>query len=239
MSDQDDDDIMAAEYVLGTLEADERTVFASVLTHAPAKAALVARWEARLAPLGTLVPEIVPPRTVWDRLTDTLFGPPAAPPLVTILGGGRDDPQRLRRSRDIWRGFALASGALAASLVILVAEQEIVKRWGEQPSYVAVVNRGGDAPALIVRVDLSSGQVFVRPVSAEVPEGKSLELWYIGAGKAPKSMGLVDSGPLRVPLPEGAKLDKATFAVTVEPEGGSPIGGPTGPIVYSGQLIKE
>jgi anti-sigma-K factor RskA len=104
---------------------------------------------------------------------------------------------------------------------------------------VAVVNRGGDAPALIIRVDLASGQVFVRPVSTKVPTGKSLELWYIGAGKAPRSMGLVDGGPLRMTLPEGARVDKASFAVTVEPEGGSPTGGPTGPIVYSGQLIKE
>jgi anti-sigma-K factor RskA len=240
MSDDDNDEVMAAEYVLGTLEADERTVFASVLTHDPAERELVARWEARLARLGAVVPEVVPPPEVWDRLSETLFGAPSAPPLTLMEGGRRDDDtERLRRSRNLWRGFALASGALAASLAILVTEREIVRRWAEQPAYVAVVNRGGDAPALIVRVDLARGQVFVRPVSTEVPAGKSLELWYIGAGKAPKSMGLIDGGPLRLPLPEGAKVDKASFAVTVEPEGGSPTGGPTGPIVYSGQLIKE
>lgn len=236
----DDDEILAGEYVLGTLEADERTVFASVLTYDQEKRELVARWEKRFAPLGVIVPEVEPPRTVRARIVESLFGTPGAPPLTLVEGSRRDaDTARLRRSRNFWRGFSLASGALAASLAILVAEREIVRRWGEPPAYVAVVNRGGDAPALIVRVDLAKGQVFVRPVSAEVPAGKSLELWYIGAGKAPWSMGLVDGGPLRVPLPEGAKLDKATFAVTVEPEGGSPTGGPTGPIVYSGQLIEE
>jgi anti-sigma-K factor RskA len=236
----DDDEILAAEYVLGTLEADERTVFASVLTYDSAKRASVAEWEARLAPLGVVVPEIEPPRGVWDQIAETLFGTPGAPRLALVEGGlGVDDTARLRRSRNFWRGFSLASGALAASLAILVAEREIVRRWGEPPSYVAVVNRGGDAPALIVRVDLAKGQVFVRPVATEVPAGKSLELWYIGAGKAPRSMGLIDSGPVRVPLPDGAKVDTATFAVTVEPEGGSPTGGPTGPIVYSGQLIEE
>lgn len=236
----DDDEILAAEYVLGTLEADERTVYASVLTYDQEKRALVAEWEARLAPLGTAVPEVEPPRTVWNRIVDTLFGTPEVPPLRIVEGGlGADETARLHRSRNFWRGFSLATGALAATLAIFVARQEILRRWGSEPSYLAVVNRGGDEPALIVRVDLAKGQVFVRPVSTEVPAGKSLELWYIGAGKAPVSMGLVDRDIGRVPLPEGAKVEKATFAVTVEPEGGSPTGGPTGPIVYSGQLIRE
>jgi anti-sigma-K factor RskA len=236
----DDDEIMAAEYVLGTLEPDERTVFASVMTYDQEKRGRVVEWEARLAPLGALVPEVEPPPSVWDGIVATLFGAPDAPPLTRIEGGRKgDETARLRRSRNVWRGLALASGALAASLAILVTEREIVRRWGEAPSYVAVVNRGGDAPALVVRVDLAKGQVFVRPVATEVPPGKSLELWYIGAGKAPTSMGLVDGGPVRVALPEGAKVENARFAVTVEPEGGSPTGGPTGPIAYSGQLIKE
>ncbi len=236
----DDDEVMAAEYTLGTLEADERTVYTSVLTHDREKRALVDQWEKRLAPLGAIVPEVVPPRRVWDRIVATLFGTREVPPLGVVEGGRRDDDTaRLRRSRNFWRGFSVATGALAASLAIFVAEREIVRRWGEPPAYVAVVNRGGAEPALIVRVDLAKGQVFVRPVSTEVPAGKSLELWYIGAGKAPRSMGLVDGGPTRVPLPEGAKVEKALFAVTVEPEGGSPTGGPTGPIVYSGQLIRE
>jgi len=101
------------------------------------------------------------------------------------------------------------------------------------------VNRGGDQPALVIRVDLASGNVYVRPLAAEAPSGKSLELWYINAGKAPKSMGVVGADAIKIPLPAGLSPEKATFAVTVEPPGGSPTGDPTGPVVYSGQLIKE
>jgi anti-sigma-K factor RskA len=237
----DDDDVLAAEYVLGTLEPDERTVYASVLAYDAEKRGVVAQWERRLAPLGAVVPEVTPPPAVWNRIVDALFGGPEAVRLRIVEGRrrGADPAERLRRSRNFWRGLSLASGALAATLAIVVARQEILRRWGEPPTYLAVVNRGGVEPALVVRVDLGSGQVFVRPVAAEVPAGKSLELWYIGAGKAPRSMGLVDTGPTRVALPEGAKLETATFAVTVEPEGGSPSGDPTGPIVYSGKLIAE
>jgi anti-sigma-K factor RskA len=33
-------------------------------------------------------------------------------------------------------------------------------------------------------------------------------------------------------------VNQATYAVTVEPEGGSPTGAPTGPIVFTGTLIE-
>jgi anti-sigma-K factor RskA len=199
-----------------------------------------------------VVPQIPPPPEIWDRIETVLDAPSSG--MFTIIEGGRTelesqilpaveasitDMQALRRSLSRWRAVAAAASALAAALVIFIADREISRHPSVQPSYVAVVNRGGDQPALIVRVDLASGHVFVRPIAAEAPSGKSLELWYIGEGKAPKSMGLIDKGPLRMPLPAGATVDKATFAVTVEPQGGSPTGDPTGPIVYSGQLIKE
>ena len=35
-----------------------------------------------------------------------------------------------------------------------------------------------------------------------------------------------------------AMVNEATYAVTVEPEGGSPTGSATGPIVFTGKLIE-
>ena len=145
----------------------------------------------------------------------------------------------LRRSLTRWRVAAAAASALAAGLAIFVVDRELIRHPTVQPAYVAVVNRGGDQPALIVRVDLAKGTVYVRPLAAEAPAGKSLELWYIGAGKPPKSMGVVGDAAVRMPLPAGLSPEKASLAVTVEPPGGSPTGDPTGPIVYSGQLIRE
>ena len=94
-------------------------------------------------------------------------------------------------------------------------------------------------PALIVRVDLATHSVTVRPIEAETPPGKSLELWYVGANAAPKSMGLVGSARASMPMPGDMQLTNATFAVSVEPVGGSPTGAPTGPIRYKGTLVAE
>ncbi|VFU07728.1 anti-sigma factor [Methylocella tundrae] len=232
-------EILAAEYVLGTLHADERTLFTSVLVHDADTRSAVAAWEQRLAPLSVAVAEVAPSPGVWERIEGAL---PSPRPFGVLEVGRADDssapPTALRRSLNRWRAAALAAGALAAGLAVFILDRQLMHP-AVQPTYVAVVNRGGDLPALVVRVDLANGSVYVRPVSTQTPSGKSLELWYIGAGKAPKSMGLVGGIAIKMPLPAGLSLDKASFAVTVEPEGGSPSGDPTGPVVYSGQLIKE
>lgn len=238
------EDDRAAEYVLGTLDAAERTEFAARLPDDPEARAAVSAWERKLAPLGAAIPDAVLPTALWERIESALPGARAAssgPALSVIEGGpaGRDAVAALRASINRWRGGALAASALAASLLMLIVGRGIAPAPIDAPSYVAVVNRGGDQPALIVRVDLASGSVFVRPVAAQAPEGKSLELWYIDAGKAPKSMGVVGDNTMQMPLPAGLKPEKASFAVTIEPKGGSPTGAATGPVVYSGQLIRE
>ena len=95
----------------------------------------------------------------------------------------------------------------------------------------------GPLPALIVRVDTRNGTAQVRPVGAEAPAGRNLQLWYVGAA-GPKPLGLVGAAPIRVMLPPGTSPE-GTLAVSVEPPGGSPTGQPTGPVIYSGKLIAE
>jgi anti-sigma-K factor RskA len=233
-------DIQAAEYVLGTLSVDERAAFEAVLATSEAARQAVAAWEQRLAPLGEKVADVTPPAAIWDGIEKAL-PELLRPALRAARHEERDQAPSiavLLRSRNRWRNAAYIASALAAALVFFSIDRVLVNN-EESGAFVAVVNRGGDQPALIIRVDLATHTVFVRPVATEVPQGHSLELWYIGQGKAPESMGLVDRAPEKIPLPAGANIEKASFAVTVEPEGGSPTGGPTGPIVYSGNLLKE
>lgn len=239
----EDMDGLAAEYVIGTLGAAERAAFALRLSGDAAARRAVAAWERRLAPLELATEPVSPPDHLWSRIAAAID---AAPPSGRNVG--RDAAivdlaavAMLRRSRDRWRRGAAVLGSLAAVLLIFVAVRDLrVGRSGPDPIFVAAVNRGGDKPALIVRVDMRTRQVLVRPVAAPTPEGHSLELWYIGAGSAPRSLGLV-SGKIEDRLiPADARADgAATFAVSVEPPGGSPTGGPTGAVVYSGQLVRE
>jgi anti-sigma-K factor RskA len=223
----DELDLRAAEYVLGSQSAEEREAVHREIDRNPEMRAAVARWEARFYPLARATAPANPPADMLARIKAAL--PPRAAEAQIIA---------LRRSVRRWRSVAAVAGALAASVIVL-AGPKLLRESQKPEVYVAAVNRGGDAPALIVRVDLASGRVFVRPVAAEAPAGKSLELWYIGQGARPRSMGLVGAAAENLPLPSGATLEKAKFAVTVEPAGGSPTGDPTGPIVYAGDLIRE
>ncbi len=245
----------AGEYVIGTLPADERTAFERDLQGDPALQAMVHAWEEGLAGLADLVPDEAPDPQVWAALERTLermtrrdIANPAAPaPDYLSLAA---NAAALSRSRARWRATAAVMTAMAAALALFVAStiwrETSLQKTGLRDhgtSYLAVVNRGGDLPALVVQVDTASGVVHVRSVAAETPTGRSLELWYIAAaGGAPRSLGLVDRPTRDAAIPavaQGGNLAGGTLAVSVEPQGGSTTGGPSGPVVYSGKLIQD
>jgi anti-sigma-K factor RskA len=121
----------AAEYVLGTLDADERAQADALLLVDRDFAAVVRQWERRLGELNVLVAPVEPPAPVWDRIKAALGdaapaapirlpdvpAPPAAQgPSAEII----DLTQRMRR----WRGLTVITGALAASIVGIVLTRE-------------------------------------------------------------------------------------------------------------------
>jgi anti-sigma-K factor RskA len=228
----------AGEYVLGTLRGTERDAFESDLAHDPQLQTEVQAWERRLSPLADMTAPEQPSPTVWaaiERQLDqqTTTGLPA---------GAGPNVVRLQRKVRIWQGFSAASGALAACLALFIVLAGRLPGTDMAQEYVAVVNRGGDLPALIVRVDTREGVVRVRSLTAEAPADRSLELWYVHAGQAPKSLGIVDNAARPMAIPVSLRhhnIEDAKIAVTLEPRGGSPTAAPTGPVVYSGQLIKE
>jgi anti-sigma-K factor RskA len=228
----DESHLLAGEYVLGTLTADERAEAARRLQDDPAFRAEVEDWQRRLLPLTASVAPVAPAPTVWRAVERAIAGRPAP---------ANDNLGLLAMSRARWRSAAVALGALAAALALFVADRDFLRPPAPAgASYVAAVNRGGDLPALIVRVDLATHSVSVRPVEAEAPAGKSLELWYVAAGQSPKSMGVIQQGRgIRMAAPADMPVKDTILAVSVEPPGGSPTGAPTGPVIYKGQLIAE
>ena len=215
-------ELRAAEYVLGTLDAGERAAMEREAADDPAAWARLAEWERRLAPLAGAVAAVDPPARVRAAV------------LRALPDAGADRVVALRRQVRRWRAAAVGAGSLAAGLALFVA---VVGPRPEAGRYLAVVQTGGALPALIVRIDTAAGTAQVRPVGAETPAGRSLQLWYVGAA-GPKPLGLVQGTPSRVTLPPDASAEGA-IAVSVEPPGGSPSGQPTGPVVYTGKLIAE
>jgi len=110
--------------------------------------------------------------------------------------------------------------------------------------YVAVLQKDGNSPAFILTVDAGKQTFTVRRVAAAPEPGKSYELWIVSDKlQKPRSLGVIGNRDFTInPVLssyDAELVNKATYAVTVEPEGGSPTGVATGPIVFSGKLVES
>jgi anti-sigma-K factor RskA len=114
----------------------------------------------------------------------------------------------------------------------------------QQDRLVAVLQQGPTAPAFLVTVDTRQRKLFVRRVSASAEGNKSYELWLISSHfPAPRSLGVVgieDFTQRALPANfDTETLGGATYAVSLEPAGGSKTGAPTGPVLFTGKAVES
>ena len=231
----DDPDVLAAEYVIGALTAEEGLTFEAHMRGNAGLRASVEFWRVRLAPLADLVPAASPPPELWKRLA-LAAGLQAATPVVAVQRPRKPKHGVLWRAWQnlpFWRGMAVAGVAVAAGLgMVLVAPAEPVT----EPMLAALSPSGTPGAMFLLRVEGSGVATLTTVGTLNVPAGRSLQLWTLAPGtQAPLPLGVVPpSGRarLRVASPPGTRI-----LVSQEPFGGSPTGKPTGPVVFAGQLL--
>ncbi len=234
MTDLTDMDALAAEYVLGTLDAAERAAVPARRLRDPAFEAAIVVWERRLAPLAHAAPPVEPPAGLFAKIEQRVAAAESAPGGAGNIISIADLQRRVKR----WRSVALAASAAAASLLVVVGIREKLTP-GLPQNYVAVFQKDDASPAFLMSVDLASRVLTVRRVAAEVPEGKTYQLWIasdsLGAG--PQSLGLVEDRNVDVRRAlqkfDPVIVQTALFGVSLEPAGGSPTGKPTGPVFHA------
>src|ERR1700681_2061135 len=83
MAYSEDDIALAAEYALGTLDADERARVETMMSRDNDFTAIVEAWEHKLGILNQMVGSIEPPAEVWDRIRTAVgHAKPQAPLLL-------------------------------------------------------------------------------------------------------------------------------------------------------------
>jgi anti-sigma-K factor RskA len=223
MTERDDLDMHIAEFVLGTLPADERRALQARREQDPALDARILEWEARLSAMADDVEPVEPDPALFARIEQAL---------------GRDDSNviALRRQVNRWRwSTALASAAAVVLVAVLTFQPEPEKA---TESFVAVFQHNDQQPAFLLTVNLQDRQVNIRPVTAQAKPDKSYQLWIKAdeLGPNPQSVGVLgdrfelDNDALKQYDP--ALLRDATFGISVEPPGGSPTGQPTSPAIH-------
>jgi anti-sigma-K factor RskA len=278
---------LAAEYALGTLDADERAQVETMMAVDSEFTAVVQAWEFRLGVLNQMVGSVEPRPIVWENIRSAIGH--AAPQAQLILPEAPPPPPFMAAANDLesiapppapaadnsnviqlsgrarrWRNVASAMTAIAAALLVMLALQvyqpdllpdgirpkprvQTVEVKSPAPpaaaQYVALLQNDSSSPAFILTVDAATRNFTVRKVGARPEPGKAYELWIVSDKlQRPRSLGLIGGNDFTArPVLSGYDADivsQATYAVSVEPPGGSPSGAPTGPIVFSGKLIE-
>ena len=200
-----------------------------------------------------------------ERVTAPLVIPPEIEPKVEPKAETKLERSanviQLARGVSRWRRMTVVMGAIAALLALYIGLAQFAPGLvplgprapvvAQAPSpaqlgarLVAVLQQEPTAPAFLLTVDPQSRTLVVRRVSATPEAGRSYELWLISSQfPSPKSLGIVGNDEFTErPIPgnfDVATLRTASYAVSLEPSGGSPSGVPTGPVLFTGKIVES
>lgn len=236
------DEVLAGEYVLGVLSAENRARVEARIRRDRAFAAIVARWEENLSPLNEEYEAIAPPDFILPMVERRVLSPRRRLPSRRGVFGA------LWGSLALWRFVALASIFLSAGTMFFTLRpmHPALPTKGDQMAQapsplrpLAELAGQNNAVSLVARYDAGEGLLRLTPVATAGEQPHSLELWVIDGKDPAVSLGILPQsgeGELAVPQALRPKLkDGVTLAVSLEPYGGSPSGAPTGPVLALGK----
>lgn len=218
---------LSAEYALGTLRGAARRQFEIAMQNDPALQAEVARWQEAFTQLDNQLTPVTPPASVWKRIQLQLGPvPQAAAPTDNAA-----TPSKMR-----WRGYL--GWALAAGLAALLLVPKLLVQPSPITPVAILANSSAGGGQWVVSVDKDANRLTLTPLHLqEIAKDRSLELWTIPADGKPRSLGLLNvASPTQLSLAARMPDPGSTLAISLEPQGGSPTGQPTGAVLYSGAI---
>ena len=222
LTDRQEDEALAAEYVLGLLTPEERRAYEARMEVDPEFRALTAVWTEDLSRLADDIPDVAPPARVQAALMDRLF--PEA-------------------KQSIWQKLgllpAMLGGLAAAALVLVFVDLPGLGPVATDPSHVAEIAAEDRSLVLLARLDADAGTLSIDRQAGDARAGRVLELWLIAGDNPPVSLGVLpaaQTAELAVDPSLIPALRSGTLAVSDEPPGGSPTGLPTGDVLALGPV---
>jgi anti-sigma-K factor RskA len=135
----EDQIVLAAEYALGTLDADERAQAETMISADKDFAGIVQAWEFRLGVLNQMVGSVEPRPLVWDSIKSEILKSapqaaivlpeaPPSPPTAAVTESAApvvDDSNVISLAGQVrrWRNVSSLATAIAAALVALIGLQ--------------------------------------------------------------------------------------------------------------------
>ncbi|APO97026.1 anti-sigma factor [Xanthomonas vesicatoria] len=258
-------DVLAGEYVLGLLSAEERLAAEQRIATDAQFAQAVVQWQDLLAPLLEDIAAVTPPDQVWAQVRKTLgfdtplrAVTPAAPAATTSKPAAP-----LWNNVRVWR-WASAGGLATAAVCVLallnlrtppapvppIGNTQVVQNPVTPPAATTPPETGiamtstlateDGRPGYVALMDADKHTITVTPLDRTATADKVPELWLITPDGKAHSMGTFDDQRARrAQIPDQLMpmlSNEAILAVTLEPPGGAPGGVATGTVVAKGGI---
>lgn len=242
-------DMLAADYVMGLLDASGEAAAEARLEHDDAFQNAVNHWRKRLADFDMSAAPTTPTAQLWQRIAQSTRSDRSAAVPAGMRGAMRG--ATLWHNLRFWRVTGLVGTAAAVIFAVLAIgsistskhlRRDLIALAQRKPQFVAVLVSDQTREVGAVVNAFANGRAELIPLKAiDVPPGRVLQVWTLWDRTAgPKPIGLTSQS--RVLTLDLDELPETTpgqlFEITLEPEGGSPTGRPTGPILFKGNTAK-
>jgi anti-sigma-K factor RskA len=170
-----------------------------------------------------------------------LVRPSPVPERIAVLD------ERLARIEDATRRLAGAAGEMNALDERLTSLARQIEVMASRPTHIAVLLDKDQRPMMNADFNSADGHLVLRlnltphrDFSVNV-----LEVWVVARDGTRRSLGIFPNEhpgtttALVLPHDTAEAIAKATLAVTLEPKGGSKTGQPSGPVLFTGQLVPS
>ncbi|KPB02935.1 anti-sigma factor [Ahrensia marina] len=222
------DEMLAAEYALGTLPHGERISLEKRIVAEAGLRNRVAWWNSQFVTLVDEVEPVEAPASVLRKVEERLFT-------------SSSSNASIWSSLGFWRGLSIAS--LAGLIVVggLYANNVIAPQQPASGNVFVAQMAGEDSDLrLVAYYDDDAKKLRLKRTAGEAAQNRDFELWIIAGSEDPVSMGVLPTDDIyEVDVPEelqAAMSSEAVLAITDEPEGGSPSGKPTGAVLAAGPV---
>ncbi|WP_240223490.1 anti-sigma factor [Rheinheimera hassiensis] len=214
-------DALAVDFILGAMKGAARKRFQRLMMQQPSARQTVWRWEQHLNPLAESLPATAPDEAVWQRIRQRLGWTAATAPVAPA------------RTGKYWLALATAASLLLAVIMLRPLLLSPVSQ------DIAVIQTS-DAKAWWL-VSKAENTLRVKSTAAVTDDAQhDYELWMLPAnGQAPISLGLLpQQGERTLGWPvEAEGIQIAALAVSLEPIGGSITGAPSGPVLFTAEIV--
>jgi anti-sigma-K factor RskA len=179
-------------------------------------------------------------RTIDNRSTEkqTVV---AAPSISKAKTDAQSGLGALWNSSAIWRAIVVAL-AIACAALALKPAPPLIQITETAPTHAAILSAPGTSstPGWVLTIDTANNVLLTPQVSTEIGAQNVVQLWTQNAQDAsPRSLGLIDvNRPVIIKAEDiGVVQPSQLFEMTLEAQGGSATGQPTGPVLFIGRVV--